>query len=200
MVADPVGRTSQPLPKPSMSEEGPRSLPVPSTVAFHPLLMLSPRTSQYGWVAPVMSRWTCVAVCETTRTAGAGPGRGAASAAPLAAARGEPAPPGAESRASWSMSMPVVAPGALSTTWLPAARVIPAASGPHGVTVSPPPCKAPVVEPDSATDTGWPSMVRRSDRQPPGNVGAGAPTRVPGMPSSAMPRGREIGGVVPWNE
>ncbi len=92
------------------------------------------------------------------------------------------------------MLSPVAAPGALSTTWLPGAQRDPGRVGPtqghgqpvagrrarrarqrhrHGVAVD--------------GEEVRPARSRRSS-------GAGDATRVPGMPSSAMPRGSEIGG------
>src|ERR1700691_6238939 len=129
-----------------------------------------------------MRRSSLVVVDETTCTVGAGPGWGAGSwaspsaptdAVPEAAAAGAGPPPGAESSANWSMSSPVAEPGALSTTWLPADNVIPAASAPQGVTLSPSPARAPWVEPVTFTATGVPSTVRRLERHVAGSEAGG---------------------------
>jgi len=76
---------------------------------------------------------------------------------------------------------------------VPGPNVIPLASAPHSDTVRPFPARAPWVEPVSATDTGLPSMVRRFERHAGKNAAEAAPMRVPGMPSSAIPSGSEIG-------
>src|SRR5579884_541099 len=96
-----AGVTSQPLANPSTSRGAPSEWP-PETVAVHPLLMLSPRTSQNGAAAVPASTGTVTSIdvapwCTTVTDGAAGVGAGT-TAAGASAAIGPP--PGAESSRS----------------------------------------------------------------------------------------------------
>src|ERR1700683_1440448 len=134
-----------------------------------------------------------VAVWSTTWTAGDGDTVGAVNTA--GEARGIAAPPGAESRASWSISNPVVWPALDRRVWMPGPRVSPPASGPHKETVSGWRANAALVEPVTDTHTGAPSTVIRSSRHEDGMVAGTGGARSPGIPTSAMPRGMPIGAL-----
>src|SRR6185437_5738309 len=84
-------------------------------------------------------------------------------------------------------------PMTVCTTWVPAARAMPLASGPHGTAWSSPPSSALVLEPVIATEIGFPSMVRRLLTQLPGTAAGVGGKVTPGMPISAMPSGRASG-------
>ena len=84
-------------------------------------------------------------------------------------------------------------PGTVSTTWGPALRVMPLASGPQGTSCTSPPFRACWVEPTTETLIGWPSIVSRLDTQVPGSVAGVGFARTPGMPISAMPSGSSSG-------
>ena len=94
------------------------------------------------------------------------------------------------------MSNPVSCPGAEPMTWVPAPRLSPLASGPQSETArASRPSARPAVDPDTLTQSGAPSTVRRSPRHEDGMVAGGGGAETPGIPILAMPMGMVDGGL-----
>ena len=205
--------TCHPLAKPSVSCERPRSTacapaPAPAAVcatAFHPLFTLCPSTNSKGWVA----RSRLPSWCRCGSRSGCRRGRRRAGSpitpgcpAQSGTRRSRSRPPAAESNVSWSRSHPVqvcgsdeqvvLCPAAVSTTWVPALKVMPPASGRRG----------PPAPRSRSAPAAW---IRRPSRrsgsrqwrafptQLPGSAAGVGAEVTPGMPTSAIPSGKARG-------